>query len=195
MNNKVVDAPTPTDTGNIVALAVYDSSGSRVDESSIVWIDEGALTPSKSVSFRIRIDPASTEGLSDIQFVVEAHPFKDAPSTPSSAPNAGAPTPHVPSAPVPVSPIKKPQTGFTGASAGGGVMCDGKRSHARGKTGYVTFELASDALKHIDHDKDDQNLSEVWAGYAEGHSKVTLTPKIYFKLRETKEGTPGKDEL
>ncbi|KAL3781109.1 hypothetical protein ACHAWO_013412 [Cyclotella atomus] len=195
MNNKVAEAPTDAD--NIVALAVYDSTGSRVDESSIVWIDEGALPPSKSVSFRIQIDPATTEGLSDVQFVLEAHPFKDdAPNTPSSAPNAGAPTPHVPSAPAPVAPVKKSQTGFTGASAGGGVMCDGKRSHARGKTGYVTFELslASDYLKHSDQSCINY-LSEVWAGYAEGHSKVTLTPKIYFMLRGTKEGTTTNDEL
>lgn len=192
MNNKVVQVPSDED--DVVKLAVYDLSGSRVDEDSIVWIDESALASAKTISFNIRVDSSTVEGLSDIQYVVETDPFNNAPDVPSSAPNAGAPTPRMPAAPSPIAPAKRSTTGFSGASAGGGVLCEGRRSHARGKNGYVSFVLAADTLKDSASKEDAQILSEVWGGWAEGHSKVTLTPKIYFKLREKSEAT-NKDEL
>ena len=197
MNNKVFDAPT--DIENAVALAVYDSSDSRVDENSIVWIDEEVFASSRSISFRIGIDPSTTGGLSDIQYVMETHPFEDNNMSPSTSKRSGSPSPRVPTEPAPnvVTP-ENPTTGFTGASAGGGVLCDGKRSHARGKTGYVTYELAETTLKSTDDDQRNEStiiISEVWAGWAEGHSKVTLTPKLYFKLRTSSERSTKNDEL
>jgi hypothetical protein len=188
MNNKVVEAPADTD--DIVRLAVYDSSGTRVDTDSIVWIDGNADATTRSLSYNIRVDPSTADGLMDLQYVVETHPF----TTTSSAPNAGAPSPRVPSAPAPSAPtVRIPTTGFTGASAGGGVLCDGMRAHARGKTGSVAYEIAASTIVSSSGEGGGV-LSEVWAGYAEGHSKVTLTPKIYFKLRDPS-GNTDKDEL
>lgn len=76
MNNKVRKAQDDEP----VRLAVYDESGSRVDVSStdisgesIVWIDSSDASSSKL--YQIRMDAASIEGLSDIQYVVETSPF------------------------------------------------------------------------------------------------------------------------
>ncbi|KAL7478460.1 hypothetical protein ACHAW6_004225 [Cyclotella cf. meneghiniana] len=204
MNNRVVSAPLGNHDGDaIVTLAVYDSSGKRVDENSVVWIDDEAKESSPSISFHIGVDPSTSEGLTDIQFVVETYPFKNrTPSAPSrqispSPPNVGAPSPHVPSATAPqTASTKISTTGFTATSAGGGVLCDGKRSHARGKTGFVKYEVVTNNFKS-NTESDEvgaQVISEVWAGWSENHGKVTLTPKIYFKHRNASQDT-NKEEL
>lgn len=191
MNAKVENVPT--DEGSVVKLAVYDLSGARVDTESVVWLNEDEIADSKSISFNIRLDESTLDGLSDVQYVVETYPYRDVPSVPSSAPNAGAPSPRMPVAPSPVASVKTSTTKFSEASAGGGVMCEGKRSHARGKNGHVTFVIGSDALRSIMKNDNEHILSEVWAGWAEGHSKVTLTPKVYFKLKE--KDITNKEEL
>lgn len=204
MNNRVVSAPLDNHGGDtIVKLAVYDSSGKRVDENSIVWIDDEATESSPSISFHIRVDPSTSEGLTDIQFVVETFPFKNkTPSAPSpqispSPPSVGAPSPHVPSATAPqVASIKVSLTGFTATSAGGGVLCDGKRSHVRGKNGFVKYEIVTNNFKgNMESDGGGaQIISEVWAGWSENHGTVTLTPKLYFKHREASQDA-NKEEL
>jgi hypothetical protein len=180
MNSKVVGA---SDSDATVKLAVYDSSGSRVDEDSIVWVDDASTS---SLNFQIRMDASTTHDLSDIQFVAESYPFEDAQSTPNapSPPNVGAPSPNVQSA----TSTQKPHannlsTKFTGASTGGGVQCNGRRSHTRGKTGFVKYELVPKPSSNDGSGAEGGILSEIWAGWSENHGKVTLTPKIYFKRR------------
>lgn len=183
MNNKVVEAPADTTDDTVVALAIYDSSGhNRLDVDSIVWIDEEVAASLQSIQFTVRMDPSTTDALSDIQYVVEAYPFED--DTPV------APSPPTPRAPQAPSPHTGP-TGFIAASRGGGVLCGGKRSHTRGKTGFVTYELNLNDIKKRGRE---DALSSMWGGWAEGHSKVTLTPRIYFKIRSTT-GDDNKDEL
>ena len=157
MNNKVKKAPIEEP----VRLAVYDASGSRVDVpsevndgDSIVWID--APTASPSFSFTIRMDPETTSGMADLQYVLETAPFEDIKeeidSTPSSAsktPSHGAPshhhhrpspTPMIPTVPTPVSVA---ESSFVKASEGGGILCNGRRGHVRGKNGSVNYELVT----------------------------------------------------
>lgn len=188
MNNKVVEAPADTTDDTVVALAIYDSSGhNRLDVDSIVWIDEEVAASLRSIQFTVRMDPSTTDALSDIQYVVEAYPFEDdtpvAPSPPTHRVSS-APSPHT-------APMEGLKAGFIAASRGGGVLCGGKRSHTRGKTGFVTYELNLNDMKKRGREG---ALSSMWGGWAEGHSKVTLTPRIFFKIRSTP-GDDNKDEL
>eukprot|EP00804_Cyclotella_cryptica_P019167 CCRYP_017812-RA/>CCRYP_017812-RA protein AED:0.38 eAED:0.38 QI:0/-1/0/1/-1/1/1/0/239 len=201
MNSRVVSAPVDTGgSDTIVKLAVYDASGKRVDENSIVWIEDEITESYTSISFHIQVDPSTSIGLTDIQFVVETYPFMNKSQSPQiapSPPNVGAPSPHVPSATAPhMTAIKVPITGFTATSKGGGVLCDGKRSHARGKTGFVKYDVLTNTLKrNLESDGDGaQTISEIWAGWSENHGKVTLTPKIYFKYRNSANGA-NEEEL
>ena len=188
MNTKVVRAPP--DTENVVLLAVYDSTGSRVDKNSIVWIDEGVVASSKYLSFRISMDASTVKDLADIQFVVETNSFNESASTDLISPATRTPISRVSSVPTPYTlPLQGRRTGFTGASSGGGVLCNGKRSHTRGKHGFINYELTVHKVEK------GQTVAEVWAGWAEGHKKVTLTPKVHFKVGENTPTGGQNDEL
>ncbi|KAL9181384.1 hypothetical protein ACHAXT_010189 [Thalassiosira profunda] len=163
MNNKVRKAPAE---GPAVKLAVYDEAGTRVDVSSdgngdaTVWVDEQSSP--LPLSFTIKMDHESIEGLSDIQFLVETEPFDwpyDIPPESFEVVN------------------KWGRDSFASASNGGGILCGGARGHARGKNGSVTYELVP---------KDGGNdllLSKIVAGYAEYHGPVALTPRVLFKRK------------
>ena len=173
MNNKVKKALADEP----VRIAVYDISGSRVDVpseenngESIVWIDPS--DESISISYMIRMDPDTIEGLSDIQYVVETLPFGGTYSPGSMSPLPGSPSNNrspSPSAKIPVVTLQSAVSSFVG----GGVLCNGKRAHARGKTGYVnySYEFATN------------NNQELFAGWSEYHGPVTLTPRISFKMK------------
>jgi hypothetical protein len=177
MNNKVkkalVDDP--------VRIAVYDVSGSRVDVpseenkgESIVWIDPS--DESNLTSFVIRMDPVTIEGMSDIQYVVETLPFGGTYSPGSMSPSPGSPSNNrspSPSAKIPVVTSQSPFSFFDGTSTGGGILCNGKRAHARGKAGYVKYS----------HEFATNKNQEIFAGWSEYHGPVTLTPRISFKIK------------
>jgi hypothetical protein len=210
--NNVVDA-APVD-GDGVKLAVYDATGTRVDVDSVVWIDEGSPT---SQSFDIKIDPDTSKSLGDIQFVVETYPFdhggvlnssliptasnhnvQSYPTVPSSAPKTPTPVSPAPVSPAPASSNEylhkgATYTSFVGASSGGGVLCDGKRAHARSKSGYVKYEL----LVANPNDGKSDVISEIWAGWSQNHGAVTLTPRIQFKRSKEQVGEQSlsKEEL
>mmetsp|Transcript_31488 Transcript_31488/g.66244 ORF Transcript_31488/g.66244 Transcript_31488/m.66244 type:complete len:211 (+) Transcript_31488:293-925(+) len=210
MNNKVKKAPAE---GPIVKLAVYDASGSRVDipsevhqGDSIVWIDLSDSSP--SLSFNIRMDPETTEGLSDIQYVVETAPFEDlkVASTPSgsAAPAHGVPSHHSQPSPTPMiptvsssTPVSVAESSFVKASGGGGILCNGKRGHARGKNGSVKYELVIKVPSNQKDDSDASILAEIVAGYSEYHGPVTLTPRVLFKGKDNQyePHTVGQGEL
>lgn len=181
MNNRVRKAPAE----GYARLAVYDASGSRVDVSddddassgdAIVWIEP---SQSSQLSFTVSMDPETTASMADIQFVVETAPFEDAGAKKAhgspSYNRPPSPTPMTPTVPNPA-PSRVPESSFVSASGGGGILCNGRRGHARGKKGYLQYELVT---KHRDHD----TLAEVVAGYSEYHGPVTLTPRIVFKRK------------
>lgn len=213
MNNKVTKAPTDRSS---VKLAVYDTSGSRLDVpseenngDSIVWIDPSTSSP--SLFFIIRLDPDTLQSMADIQYVVETAPFDDlnggkSNSSRSSAPSHSRPSPTptmptVPSPPSPGTPEIVTESSFINASPGGGIQCNGRRGHVRGKIGSVNYELATKKESNKKGDSDDGSiiLSEVVAGYSEYHGPVTLTPRILFKTRDVQSGsfsaTAGRGEL
>ena len=176
MNSKVRNAGD--DKSSSVKMAIYDESGStRIDTATYdksggatVWIDgEDPF----HLSFKIGLDQSTLNDLADIQYVVEStQSFHTSPSPmPPSSPNV--PTIHTKQS-------KTSRNSFTSASIGGGVLCDGKRAHARGKNGTVTFTITSN--KSIDSKSDDV-IAEVRAGWSEYHGAVTLTPRIVFKRR------------
>ena len=205
MNNKVIKAPDE----DAVKIAVYDASGSRVDVpsddgnvESIVWIDSSSITT--SISFTISLDPETVEGITDIQYVVESSPFEglgESTTTKSSAPSYNkhlSPTPMVPTVPKssapshnnPPSPTPTVQTAstllassFIIASVGGGILCNGRRGHARGKKGHVRYELVTTQTEKL-NGQDVSVISEVVAGYSEYHGPVTLTPRVLFKRKK-----------
>ncbi len=175
MNNKVVRYHENESEGSVVKLAVYSGS-TRVDVpyssssgegGSVVWVDDDA---SHTTTYAIGIDQTTTSDLSDIQFVIETTPFH---STPSPRPS---PTPNIPTAKTPQRKVNK--TSFTGASTGGGVLCDGRRAHARRFNGNVTYTLVKGS------NNDSSVIAEVWGGWSEYHGPVTLTPRITFKRKE-----------
>lgn len=188
MNNKVRKAQDD----EAVRLAVYDESGSRVDVSStdisgesIVWIESSDATSSKS--YQIRMDAASIEGLSDIQYVVETTPF-DGIHSPGRGSKPKPPESPFPAKKIPavvssstVSPT--PSSAFISASKGGGILCDGQRAHARGKASYVNYEYTTNKTQ------------EIVAGWSEYHGRVTLTPKVTFKRKENDTISQEQDEL
>ena len=219
MNNKVTKAPDE----DAVKLAVYDASGSRVDVlsdegnngESIVWIDSS----STSISFTIGLDPDTVEGIADIQYVMESSPFEglgERTTTKSSAPSNNrhpSPSPMVPTVPKssapshnnPPSPTPNVQTAptslessFIDASVGGGILCNGRRGHARGKKGHVKYELVTTQTEKPRQDVS-VIISEVVAGYSEYHGPVTLTPRVLFKRKEEEPEstttTAGEGEL
>ena len=150
MNNKITKAPEE----DPVQLSVYDSSGIRVDEDNIVWVNN---VDDDILLFTIKMDLETIKELSDIQYVVETSPFKEP----------------VPS-PTPTNDIER--SSFISAS-----MCNGRRSHARGKNGSVVYKLVMN-----DNQKQNNNiLAEIVAGYSEYHGAVTLTPRIIFKRKES----------
>ncbi len=186
MNNKVRHADEENDAP-VIKLAVYDESGStRVDVTSedggaIVWIDTD-ITP---LSFKIGLDQSTSSGLSDIQYVVESTPFH---ASPSQRP---APSPNMPT--INNNNEKShnaKRTSFTGASGGGGLLCNGKRAHARGKKSYVKYTLVPKKGRNID---EDGTIAEIWAGWSEYHGAVTLTPRIIFKRKEYQASGTGQD--
>jgi len=178
MNNKIVRHAS--DDHSVVKLAIYDDSGStRVDVASddggaVVWIDDDVLHASTSLSFKIGLDQSTLSGLSDIQFVIDSTPFHVSPSSPKPAPAPKVPTTNTPTE------RKLNKTSFTGVSTGGGIMCGGKRAHARGKKANVTFTLVTNKIK----DEDNNNLAEIWGGWSQSHGAVTLTPRIIFKRND-----------
>jgi hypothetical protein len=160
MNNKVRNAPA----NDPVRIAVYDASGSRVDVpseenngDSVVWIDPSDDT--HSTSYVIRMDSNTVEWMSDLQYVVETSPFGGLFSS-GSMPASGSPS------------SESPVSSFVGASVGGGVLCNGKRAHARGKASHVKYESATNMTQAL------------LAGWSEYHGPVTLTPRILFKIRD-----------
>jgi hypothetical protein len=168
MNKKVKKAPAD----NPVRIAVYDVSGSRVDVpseenngDSVVWIDPSDET--YSTSYVIRMDSKTIEGMSDLQYVVETSPFGGAIS-PGSKATSGSPS------------SETPVSSFVGASVGGGILCNGKRAHARGKASHVKYEYATNMA---------QELLAAWSEY---HGPVTLTPRILFKMRGDYPGFEGE---
>ncbi|KAL3777880.1 hypothetical protein ACHAW5_005682 [Stephanodiscus triporus] len=178
MHNEVKKAPAD----NPVRIAVYDVAGSRVDVpsegnegESIVWIDP--YVASHSISYVIRMDPETIEGLSDIQYVVETSPFRgnSSPGSRSDAPSPSSPSVHrrpSPTTKIPVVSSQSPVSSFAGASLGGGILCSGKRAHARGKASHVKYEFAINKTQ------------ELFAGWSEFHGPVTLTPRILFKIMD-----------
>ena len=112
MNNKIIKAPEE----DPVQLAVYDSSGVRVDEDNIVWINHVDDDTTSSHSFTIKMDSETIKELSDIQYVVETSPFKEPVPSPT--------------------PANIERSSFISAS-----KCNGRRSHARGKNGSVVYKL------------------------------------------------------
>lgn len=183
MNNRVVRYHENESEGSVVKLAVYSgstrvdvpSSSSSGEGGSVVWVDDDA---SHTTTYAIGIDQTTTSDLSDIQFVIETTPFH---STPSPRPS---PTPNIPTAKTPQRKVNK--TSFTGASTGGGVLCDGRRAHARRFNGNVTYTLVKGS-------NDSSVIAEVWGGWSEYHGPVTLTPRITFKKKE--EGDDRQGEL
>lgn len=179
MNNKVRHADEEGDS-SLVKLAIYDESGNnRVDVTSddrgggaIVWIDNDVT----HMSFKISLDQSTLSGLSDIQYVVESTPFKVSPS-PRPAPSPNVPTIH--SSDKKHSNTKRTSS-FTGASGGGDVLCNGKRAHARGKNGSVSYTLVPNKGRNTDKDG---IIAEIWGGWSEYHGTVTLTTRIIFKRK------------
>eukprot|EP00584_Thalassiosira_punctigera_P010743 CAMPEP_0172545566 /NCGR_PEP_ID=MMETSP1067-20121228/15466_1 /TAXON_ID=265564 ORGANISM="Thalassiosira punctigera, Strain Tpunct2005C2" /NCGR_SAMPLE_ID=MMETSP1067 /ASSEMBLY_ACC=CAM_ASM_000444 /LENGTH=211 /DNA_ID=CAMNT_0013332333 /DNA_START=176 /DNA_END=814 /DNA_ORIENTATION=- len=211
MNNEVRKAPAEEPS---VKLAVYDVSGSRLDVPSeendgdfIVWID--ASDPSPSLSFVIRMDPEMVKEMADLQYVVETSPFDGVkggasgePSrskTPSHQHSRPSPTPMILTAPSPATAVTK--SSFVNASNGGGILCNGRRGHARGKNGSVKYELATKTKSKQRDDssasEDDSLLAEIVAGYSEYHGPVTLTRRVLFKRKDTQaeSRTAGQGEL
>ena len=180
MNNKVRHADEEGGS-SVVKLALYDESGNnRVDVASddggggaIVWIDNDVT---HNMSFKIGLDQSTLSGLSDIQYVVESTPFKVSPS-PRPAPSPNVPTIH--SSDKKHSNTKRTSS-FTGASGGGGVLCNGKRAHARGKNGSVSYTLVPNKGRNTDKDG---IIAEIWGGWSEYHGAVILTPRIVFKRK------------
>lgn len=180
MNNKVRHAIDEEGDSSLVKLAIYDESGNnRVDVTSddrgggaIVWIDNDVT----HMSFKISLDQSTLSGLSDIQYVVESTPFKVSPS-PRPAPSPNVPTIH--SSDKKHSNTKRTSS-FTGASGGGDVLCNGKRAHARGKNGSVSYTLVPNKGRNTDKDG---IIAEIWGGWSEYHGTVTLTPRIIFKRK------------
>ncbi len=189
MNNKVRHADEENNAP-VIKLAIYDESGTtRVDvhsdagdEGAIVWIDSDDTL----MSFKIGLDQSTTSDLSDIQYVVETTPFHASPS-PRPAPAPNVPTIN--------SNNKQSQnakrSSFTGASGGGGLLCSGKRAHARGKKSYVNYTLVP--KKGRRKTDEDGTIAEVWAGWSEYHGAVTLTPRIIFKRKESPASEVGQD--
>lgn len=176
MNNKVVRYHENESEGSVVKLAVYSgstrvdvpySSSSSGEGGAVVWVDDDASHT--TTTYVIGIDQTTTSDLSDIQFVIETTPFH---STPSPRPS---PTPNIPTAKTPQRKVNK--TSFTGASTGGGVLCDGARAHARRFNGNVTYTLVKGS------NNDSSVIAEVWGGWSEYHGPVTLTPRITFKRK------------
>jgi len=188
MNNKVRHASEENDA-SVVKLAVYDESGStRVDVASdnggggaIVWIDNDFT----SLSFKIGLDQSTLSDLSDIQYVVESTPFY---ASPSPRP---APSPNVPTINSNKKQHKAKRTSFTGASGVGGLLCNGKRAHARGKNGNVTYTLVPNKVSDTNKDG---IIAEVWGGWSEYHGAVTLTPRIIFKKKDSASLEIGQDQ-
>ncbi|KAL7470420.1 hypothetical protein ACHAXS_010643 [Conticribra weissflogii] len=209
MNNRVLKAQADEDSP-LVKLAVFDSSGSRVDVpsedphgDSFVWIDDEM--EHSTLSFDIRLDSETVGNLADIQFVVETTPFQEedvssepkapSPNVPSYSERPSSPAPAPAPAPVPAysrnaEESKSDNPGFVSTSTGGGIMCDGRRGHARGKSGYVKYVLGK--AKDSNKNKSEQHgnveledaLGEVWAGWSQNHGPVKLTPRIIFKRKE-----------
>jgi len=152
MNNKIIKKPEE----DPVQLAVYDSSGVRVDEDNIVWINHVDDDTTSSHSFTIKMDPETIQELSDIQYVVETSPFKE--PVPS-------PTPH-----------NIERSSFISSS-----KCNGRRSHARGNNGSVIYKLVMNDTQK----QNNSILAEIVAGYSEYHGAVTLTPRVIFKRKES----------
>ncbi|KAL7500241.1 hypothetical protein ACHAWT_010960 [Skeletonema menzelii] len=180
MNNKVRHADEESDA-LVVKLAIYDESGKRIDVASdkgggaIVWIDKDAT----QLSFKIGLDQSTLSGLTDIQYVVESTPFNVSPSPrPRPAPSPNVPTIH--SSNNKHSNAKRTSS-FTGASGGGGVLCDGRRAHARGKNGSVNYTLVPNEGRSTSKDG---IVAEIWGGWSEYHGAVTLTPRIIFKRKD-----------
>ena len=175
MNNKVKKAPAETP----VKLAVYDMSGVRVDvadtkenestSTGVVWVESNDHS---ILSFTIRMDAESMEGISDIQFVVETSPFEELNGSSKGAPS---PTPMNPT----IHTVLE-ESSFVNKN----VLCNGSRSHARGKLGKVQYELVTKRTQHQQQDDDDNILAEIVGGYAAYHGPVTLTPRIIFKRRD-----------
>mmetsp|Transcript_10650 Transcript_10650/g.22900 ORF Transcript_10650/g.22900 Transcript_10650/m.22900 type:complete len:245 (-) Transcript_10650:350-1084(-) len=207
MNNKVKKAPTEEP---MVKLAVFDTSGTRVDVPSedndgdtIVWIDPSDSSP--SLSFVIGLDPDTVKKLADVQYVVESTPFDDSKQGSISEVKQGYPSP-TPMTPTVPSPKSMTESSFIGASPGGGILCNGRRGHARGKKGSLKYELVTKKRSRpkeedatITGEVDDGTLSEVVAGYSAYHGAVTLTPRILFKRKEkqteSSSNTAGQGEL
>ena len=163
MNNKIIKAPEE----DPVQLAVYDSSGVRVDEDNIVWIDHVEDDTTSSHSFTIKMDSETIKDVSDIQYVVETSPFKE--PVPSPTPTT----------------YDIERSSFISAS-----MCNGRRSHARGKNGSVVYKLV------LNDTQNDSILAEIVAGYSEYHGAVTLTPRVSFKRKKTEiNATTSQGEL
>jgi hypothetical protein len=185
MNNRVVRYHENESEGSVVKLAVYSgstrvdvaSSSSSGEGGSVVWVDDDASYA--TTTYVIGIDQTTTSDLSDIQFVIETTPFH---STPSPRPS---PTPNIPTAKAPQRKVNK--TSFTGASTGGGVLCDGSRAHARRFNGNVTYTLVKGS------NNDSSVIAEVWGGWSEYHGPVTLTPRITFKRKEESVSTDKND--
>ena len=189
MNNKLVRHHADSgNEGSVVKLAVYDDSGStRVDVASsdndgsaVVWIDDDM----SRATYIIGLDETTTSDLSDIQFVVETTPFHTSPSP------RPAPTPNVPTT-TKVTPQRKVnKTSFTGASTGGGILCGGRRAHARRLNGNVTYKLVA---KKKGSGKDSSVIAEVWGGWSQYHGPVTLTPRITFKRKDSAAAAAASD--
>lgn len=92
--------------------------------------------------------------------------------------------PTIPSPPL----DSKAESSFVNASSGGGILCSGRRAHARGKRGAVKYELATKG-------KETSIFAEVVAGFSEYHGAVTLTPRILFKRKEKQQYEPSQGEL
>mmetsp|Transcript_1017 Transcript_1017/g.2133 ORF Transcript_1017/g.2133 Transcript_1017/m.2133 type:complete len:190 (+) Transcript_1017:194-763(+) len=118
-------------------------------------------------------------------YVVESTPFY---ASPSPRP---APSPNVPTINSNKKQHKAKRTSFTGASGVGGLLCNGKRAHARGKNGNVTYTLVPN--KVCDTNKDGI-IAEVWGGWSEYHGAVTLTPRIIFKKKDSASLEIGQDQ-
>ncbi len=177
MNNKVRHVDEENDA-SVVKLAIFDESGStRVDVASdndgyggaVVWIEDDGATP---LSFKIGLDQSTISDLSDIQFVVETIPFHVSPSP------RPAPSPKVPTMNTPTKRSKAKKTAFTWVSTGGGLLCDGRRAHARGKNANITYTLVPKKVSQ------DGIIAQIWGGWSEYHSAVTLTPRIVFKKKK-----------
>jgi len=221
MNNRVLKAQADEDSP-LVKLAVFDSSGSRVDVTSgdpdgdsFVWID--AEVDYSTLSFDVRLDSETVGDLADIQFVVETTPFQreDIPPEPKSPspnvpsyserPSSPAPAPAPAPAPIPAynqnaEESKSDEPGFVGTSTGGGIMCGGRRGHARGKSGYVKYKLgkkkdpnANKSEQNVDVELQD-SLGEMWAGWSQNHGPVKLTPRIIFKRKEASTVTADESQ-